>query len=112
MEKKRKEKRKHKRLSTQVILDIVTLKEPKRTARAVISDISKGGAKFISEEEFSQEESIELIFRLPDTTFKFIGVIVRFENNTTSFGYGVEFIKMKFKDRFALKKLISRIRVE
>jgi c-di-GMP-binding flagellar brake protein YcgR len=110
----KKGKRKYNRASTQVLLNVSTLDDADiKTGRAAITDISKGGAGFVSTTKFDEGENVELKFILPGNKYYiFIGVIKRVKKLTNTFSYGIEFKDLNFLDKIELKKLTSKIRVD
>ena len=106
----KKGKRKYRRKSTIVLLDVAYEDKPGETTRAAIVDISLGGCAFETRREFDAGRKVLLKFTLQKKKVYLVsGEIKRVRPGTGAYVHGVQFEGTGIIERIKRKRLINKI---
>jgi len=102
--------RRHRRRKTLVLLEMESLDDKEKKSRAVVIDISVGGAAVECPIKFEQEEEVILRFKFPRRRVYLIeGMIRRSRRRSAVYIYGIEFVSAGFWESIKRRRVISKL---
>jgi c-di-GMP-binding flagellar brake protein YcgR len=99
------ERRRHKRIRTNVIADIYIYSyfSPKFLTKGVITDLSVGGVKVEASSLIDEEDLLITFFLKGDRKFYNLrGRIIRTTKDSLVFAYGIRFMEIKASDKLKI----------